>query len=93
MLDIVRDQGAGMQLRNIKLWKFEYKNIEIVVDKSSDCTSTEFRTPKGILKKTTALFWKQGATTEYELERIWSMKMVWSSAERVILPCKQSCAG
>jgi uroporphyrinogen-III decarboxylase len=68
MLDIVRDQGAGMQLRNIKLWKFEYKNIEIVVDKSSDCTSTEFRTPKGILKKTTALFWKQGATTEYELE-------------------------
>ena len=27
-----------------------------------------FKTPKGVLRKKTALFWKQGATTEYELE-------------------------
>ena len=68
MLEIVHDQRAGIQVRNIKLWKYEYKNIEVVIDKCSDYTSIELKTPKGILKKKTALFWKQGATTEYELE-------------------------
>jgi len=68
MIDIARDQGAGIQIRNIKLWKYEYKNIEVVVDECSDHTVMEFRTPKGVLTQKTVLFSKEGMTTEYELE-------------------------
>ncbi len=54
--DILRDQGAGIRARPQKGFKHEYRNVEVVVREEEHdrtfYTTTEFRTPKGIVSST-----------------------------------------
>jgi len=66
--DILRDQGAGIELRHGYLWKVEYRDTEVVVCKDPPFTTTEYRTPKGTVSMKTMFTPQEGPWVPYELE-------------------------
>lgn len=66
--DILRDLGAGVQLRQSSIWKVEYRDTEVVTDKEPPFTTTEYRTPKGTVRMQTMFTPREGARVEYETE-------------------------
>ena len=66
--DILRDLGAGIQMRQSPIWKVDYRDMEVVIHKEPPFTTTEYRTPKGIVSMKTMFTPQEGARVEYELE-------------------------
>ncbi len=66
--DILRDLGAGIELYHPRMWKTEYRNTEVVVHEDPPYTTTEYRTPKGTVRKKTMFTPQEGPWVEYELE-------------------------
>jgi len=58
--DILRDQGAGIELRHGYLWKVEYRDTEVVVYKDPPFTTTEYRTTKGTVSMKTMFTPQEG---------------------------------
>ncbi len=66
--DILRDQGAGIQLLFWLRLKVEYRDTEVVVHEDPPFTTTEYRTPKGIVSGKTMLTPQEGTWAPYEVE-------------------------
>lgn len=66
--DILRDQGAGMQLRLASIWKTEYRNVEVVTHEAPPYTTTEYITPMGSVTLKTIHTPEGGAWVAYEME-------------------------
>ena len=66
--DILRDLGAGIQMRHSPIWKVDYRDMEVAIHKEPPFTTTEYRTPKGIVSMKTMFTPQEGARVEYELE-------------------------
>ena len=66
--DILRDLGAGIELYHPRMWKTEYRNTEVVIHEDPPYTTTEYRTPKGTVRKKTMFTPQEGPWVEYELE-------------------------
>ena len=68
IVDILRDQGAGIQLRLRNLWKTEYHNVEVITQNDPPYTTTEYRTPVGTITLKTVLTPEEGPWVAYEVE-------------------------
>ncbi len=68
MVDILRDQGTGVQLRHGETWKREYSNVEIEVKKEPPRTTTIWRTPKGDVSMETIFTPEEGPVNPYEVD-------------------------
>ena len=66
--DILRDLGAGIQLRHRFIWEIEYRNTEVVVYEDPPFAITEYRTPKGTVSLKTAYTRQEGSWAPYEVE-------------------------
>ncbi len=47
IVDILRDQGAGMHIQGIPIWEIGYRNVEVVTHEAPPYTTTEYVTPVG----------------------------------------------
>ena len=68
IVDILRDQGAGTQLRVRNIWRTEYHNVEVVTHSDPPYTTTEYRTPVGTVTQKTVYSPLEGAHSPYEFE-------------------------
>ena len=68
IVDILRDQGAGIKLHSHSLWKTEYHNVEVITHNDPPYTTTEYRTPIGTVTLKTVLTPEEGPLTPYEVE-------------------------
>jgi len=68
IIDILRDQGAGTQLRLLNIWKTEYHNVEVVTHSDPPYTTREYRTPVGTVTLKTVLTPEEGPWIAYEVE-------------------------
>jgi len=68
IIDILRDQGAGIQLRLRNIWKTEYHNVEVVTHSDPPYTTTEYRTPVGTVTMKTVYTPEEGPSGHYEVE-------------------------
>ena len=68
IVDILRDQGAGIQLRNVRLWETEYHKVEVVTHSDPPYTTTEYRTPVGTVTEKTAYTPEEGSLSPYKVE-------------------------
>ncbi len=66
--DILRDQGAGIQLRLRNIWRTEYHNVEVVAHNDPPYTTTEYRTPVGTVTMKTIFTPEEGPSGHYEVE-------------------------
>ena len=66
--DIMRDLGAGVQLRHLHIWKTGYKDVEIIIHEDPPFKTTEYRTPKGTVSLKSMFTPQEGPWTPYELE-------------------------
>ena len=66
--DILRDQGAGIQLRYDHIWKVKYRDTEVVVQEDPPFTTTNYRTPEGTISTKTMFTPKEGPLAPYEVE-------------------------
>ncbi len=68
MPEILRDLGAGVQVRLLRVWKKEYNNVDVVVEEDPPYTTTEFRTPLGAVTLKTMYTPEEGPWIVYEVE-------------------------
>ena len=70
--DILRDQGAGIRARPQKVFKYEYRNVEVVVHEEEHdrtfYTTKEFRTPKGTVSSKEMSSPVQGPLSRHPIE-------------------------
>jgi len=66
--DILRDQGAGIQLRHGTIWRTEYRDTEVAIHEDPPFTTTEYRTPKGTVRMKTMFTPQEGPWVPYEVE-------------------------
>lgn len=68
MVEILRDQGAGTQIRHRRIWKIEYDNLEVVTQEDPPYTTTEWRTPVGTVSLKTFFMPQEGPWGVYEVD-------------------------
>jgi len=68
IVDILRDQGAGIQLRLRDIWKTVYHNLEVVTHSDPPYTTREYMTPVGTVAVKTAFTPEEGPWAAYEVE-------------------------
>ena len=68
MVDILRDQGAGVQLRHGVTWKREYHDVEVETIKDPPRTITIWHTPKGDVSMQTVFTPEEGPVNPYEVD-------------------------
>ncbi|MCK4819668.1 hypothetical protein KA005_28135 [bacterium] len=69
-MDIIRDQGAGIQYRHFPVVKEEYQNMEVIEKSNPPYVTIEFRTPLGSVCKKMMFTTHEGPWTGYEVERL-----------------------
>ncbi|HEX78185.1 MAG TPA: hypothetical protein G4O03_07245 [Dehalococcoidia bacterium] len=68
MVEILRDQGAGTQLRHMRIWRIEYDNLEVVIQENPPYRTTEWRTPLGSVTLKTRFIPQEGAWNVHEVD-------------------------
>jgi hypothetical protein len=68
MVEILHDQGAGAQLRHMRIWRVEYDNLEVIITKDRPYETTEWRTPLGSVTLKTVFRPDEGAWIVYEVD-------------------------
>lgn len=74
MVEILRDQGAGAQLRHMRIWKVEYDNLELIRTTDHPYETTEWRTPVGSVTLKTVFRPDEGAWIVYEVDHPFKSK-------------------
>jgi len=69
-VDILRDLGAGAQLRLFSVVKEEYRDMEVVERHEPPYIITEYHTPLGTVAKKEILDKSEGSWVKYEMEKI-----------------------
>jgi hypothetical protein len=67
IVDILRDQGAGTQIRHLRVWKVDYDGLEVVTKEEPPYTTTEWRTPLGSVSLKTIFTPEEGPWIVYEV--------------------------
>ena len=68
IVEILRDQGAGTQIRHMRIWKIEYDNLEVVTQEDPPYKTTEWRTPVGSVSLKTVFTPEEGPWVVYEVD-------------------------
>lgn len=66
--EILRDLGAGIQVRLLRVWRYDYRGVEVVSREEPPHTTTEFRTPRGTVTLKTVFTPQEGPWIVYEVE-------------------------
>lgn len=74
MVEILRAQGAGSQLRHYRNWKEEYSNMEVEIKEDPPRTTTTWKTPKGSVSMTRVLTVQEGPWIAYEVNHPFTKK-------------------
>ena len=69
-VDILRDQGAGSQVRLWSVTKEEYRDMEVVEKHDPPYIDTEYRTSLGTVTKKEVFDTSEGPWIKYEMEKI-----------------------
>jgi len=69
-VDILRDQGAGAQMRFFSLTREEYRDMEVVEKHDPPYITTEYRTPVGTVSKKEIFDTSEGPWIKYEMEKL-----------------------
>jgi len=83
-MDIIRDQGAGIQYRHFPVVKEEYQNMEVIEKSNPPYVTTEFRTPLGSVCKKMMFTTHEGSWTGYEVERLFKSEKDYPIIEYVL---------
>ncbi|MBA7646243.1 hypothetical protein ES703_54005 [subsurface metagenome] len=84
MVEILRDQGAGAQIRHMRIWKIEYDNLEVVTREDPPYTTTEWRTPVGIVSLKTMFRPEEGPWIVYEVDYPFKSKEDYPTIEYIL---------
>ncbi len=68
--DILRDHGAGSQVRFFAVTREEYREMEVVETNDPPYITTEYRTPVGTVAKKELFDISEGSWIRYEMEKI-----------------------
>ena len=68
MVDILRDQGAGAQVRHLRIWKVEYDDLEVVTREDPSYKTTKWRTPVGNVSMKTVFTPQEGSRIVCEVD-------------------------
>ena len=68
IVEILRDQDAGAQIRHLRIWRIEYDDLELVTHKDPPYTTTEWRTPIGNVSQKTIFRPEEGPWIAYEID-------------------------
>jgi len=74
IVDILRDQGAGAQVRHMRIWRVEYDNLEIITEEEPPYTITKWRTPVGEVSLKTVFTPQEGPWLAYEVDHPFTSK-------------------
>ena len=69
IVEILRDQGAGAQVRHLRIWKVEYDDLEVVTHEDPPYTTKEWRTPVGTVSQKTVFTPEEGPWVVYEVDQ------------------------
>lgn len=84
MVEILRDQGAGAQVRHLRVWKVEYDNMEIVKREDPPHTTMEWRTPVGTVSMKTVFTPEEGPWIVYEVDHPFKRKEDYAAIEYIL---------
>ena len=68
MVEILRDQGAGAQIRHMRIWKAEYDNMEVITSQEYPYSTTEWITPNGKVSLVREHRPEEGPWMAYEID-------------------------
>jgi hypothetical protein len=68
IVGILRDQGAGTQIRHMRIWRTEYDNLEVITQEAPPYQITEWRTPVGSVRLKTVFKPEEGPWVAYEVD-------------------------
>jgi uroporphyrinogen-III decarboxylase len=81
---ILHTLGAGIQMRHPAVWKVEYRDTEVIINKQPPFTTREYRTPKGTVSMKTMFTPKEGTIVEYETEMLFKSADDYPAIEHLI---------
>lgn len=84
IVEILRDQGAGAQLRHLHIWEMEYDNLEVVTKEEPPYKTTEWRTPVGNISMKTVFRPEEGPWIVYEVDHPFKSKEDYPVIEYVL---------
>ena len=84
MVDILRDQGAGAQVRHLRIWRIEYANLEVIAKKEPPYETIEWRTPVGTVSMKTVFAAEEGTLNVCEVERPFRSKEDYPAIEYIL---------
>jgi hypothetical protein len=84
MVDILRDQGAGAQVRHLRIWRVEYDNLELVKHEDPPYTTTEWRTPVGTVTQKTVFTPEEGPWIVYEIDHPFKSEKDYPAIEHIL---------
>ncbi len=84
IVDIIRDQGAGVQTRHMRIWKIEYDDLDVVIHDEPPYKTTEWRTPLGNVSMKTVFTPQEGPWIVYEVDHPFKSKDDYPIIEYII---------
>jgi len=83
MVEILRDQGAGAQVRHLRIWRVEYDNLEVTTQEDPPYKTTEWRTPVGTVSLRTVFRPEEGPWIVYEVDHPFKSKEDYPAIEYI----------
>ncbi len=84
MVEILRDQGAGSQLRHYRTWRVEYTDLEVVTTEEPPRKTIEWRTPLGNVSMVQVFTPQEGPWIAYEVDHPFKKKEDYAVIEHII---------
>jgi len=67
MVEILRDQGAGCQIRHMRVWRVQYEGLEVAVREEPPYRTITWKTPVGAISMKTMHTPEEGPWIAYEV--------------------------
>jgi hypothetical protein len=84
MVEILRDQGAGAQVRHLRIWKVEYDDLELITHEDPPYTTREWRTPVGTVTQKTVFRPEEGPWIVYEIDHPFKSEKDYRAIEYIL---------
>ncbi len=84
MVEILRDQGAGAQVRHLRIWKVDYDELELVTHEDPPYTTREWQTPVGTVSQKTIFTPEEGPWVVYEVDHPFKSEQDYPAIEYIL---------
>jgi len=84
MVDVLRDLGAGFQVRPAALWKEQFKDLEVTTRDEGPVVTNEYKTPMGTITSKIELNQAEGYIVGYTKEHLFKSERDYPAIEYLL---------